>query len=1073
VSIAGGLRTVAKTFGVNVGRKGIGAATLAAAYGVGRLGAKTVTDAVKGATVGEFGLGGLAVAGAAGFWLGNKFGDSGEAPASAGGGATSAAVAAIQARTLEAVQIHTDNVVEAINQSTKQIIGAVDVVHKDVVRGTSNILSEIKTTNAGISSILSVSEAQTKLLRDMMEHLRRQEYVQRELLHEAKLGSGGGRPDGLGTSTPENISGASSGGSFWSMLASFFGDVAATGGTLAAGKYVKDRWFSPKRPVGPWDGKTGMSPSSGELASLVTKDQQLAAALRSGEKLTTSQIQERFGYATPNSARAAVSRVGQNSGGIINEGGVYRLRNIPGPSVPGVKAPNLSNVGRMISTTGRALEIGARFGKAGLMGAGLFGIDWLARKKQWLGENTNQILDNAYSVTNSLGDPLGMVGGSSSFIWNNFNISDIAKEYRNWTLPNSRTKDDDPFAVPQLIPGIDTGGILPSSVFNPSADPLAILNDPSRYDDRRDKDDDVKKYPLTSVFGGAGQDAMIPYLPFTGWAIEKDDLDPSTPGANELLPNAYDELEKLNWRGTELRGGAEDDLLMGESDGTETALRLEGEAIRSRSLSSNLRDLVIEGRSITFRADKITFEKPGGDALLGGIGEDTLGPSVSEYSPPWSPSTTYEKPENESSEYSTGGTPENKVTGTWKSDPSAPGFKEEEVNERANKVMDFFVSKGVSREIAAGFVGNMMIEAPGIDPGAYNKAENARGIAQWHKNRWDPLVQWAQSQGHDPNTLEGQLEMYWHELQTSEKKAWDKIRKAKNPSEAASLIDSEFERSSGEHRNRRIDAANTAYTLGTAEYKRTPIRPSSSGATSAEELINAGVNPKFAKNLASKINSLDPSVRGRYRDTVIDFYQKHGAEGYDLDIDQATRTVAEQNAIIRTGVKAASPRNTWHVPGPGTEGGAAVDFKIFKNGVLDAGTRGGNAYETILAPVASEHGLNNPISNDVGHFMAVELPKSRGGRSPRDFIDPSTWQTPTYVDRRVKDDNVALDRIEEAGPIKEKAEKETVVVQPIMTRERMITSQPPSNPEPISPKDDAITEYFQEGASSSTGSSPW
>ncbi len=132
---------------------------------------------------------------------------------------------------------------------------------------------------------------------------------------------------------------------------------------------------------------------------------------------------------------------------------------------------------------------------------------------------------------------------------------------------------------------------------------------------------------------------------------------------------------------------------------------------------------------------------------------------------------------------------------------------------------------------------------------------------------------------------------------------------------------------------------------------------------SAAELQANGVSPSMAGHLATQINSLDPSVQSRFTQTVIEFYRTYGNQGYDLDINQAARSTAEQQAIRSTGVKAASPNNSWH-----TAGGAA-DFTVLKNGKADTGTTLGNAYQTLLAPIAAMYGLVDPIKNDVGHFQ--------------------------------------------------------------------------------------------------------
>lgn len=150
---------------------------------------------------------------------------------------------------------------------------------------------------------------------------------------------------------------------------------------------------------------------------------------------------------------------------------------------------------------------------------------------------------------------------------------------------------------------------------------------------------------------------------------------------------------------------------------------------------------------------------------------------------------------------------------------------------------------------------------------------------------------------------------------------------------------------------------------------------------SSSTFTAAGATPSNARNLADKINSLDPSIQDRYTQTAVDFLNSYSSQGYQVTINQASRTSAEQRAIQATGVKAASPKNTWH-----TVGGAA-DFTVTLNGVADKGTKANNAYQALLAPIANANGLANPIKNDVGHFMPAELPKARGGRSIAQFIE--------------------------------------------------------------------------------------
>lgn len=89
-------------------------------------------------------------------------------------------------------------------------------------------------------------------------------------------------------------------------------------------------------------------------------------------------------------------------------------------------------------------------------------------------------------------------------------------------------------------------------------------------------------------------------------------------------------------------------------------------------------------------------------------------------------------------------------------------------NDNIEKIFNFFLSKGLSTEQAAGIAGNAMQESSG-DPAASNNG-NYLGIFQWSANdRWPGLVAWVEDQeelkqrGFGPDSLEGQLAFSWHE----------------------------------------------------------------------------------------------------------------------------------------------------------------------------------------------------------------------------------------------------------------------------------------------------------------------
>lgn len=83
-------------------------------------------------------------------------------------------------------------------------------------------------------------------------------------------------------------------------------------------------------------------------------------------------------------------------------------------------------------------------------------------------------------------------------------------------------------------------------------------------------------------------------------------------------------------------------------------------------------------------------------------------------------------------------------------------------NDNIERIFNYFIGKGLTREQAAGIAGNAMQESSG-DPTAVSSS-GYRGIFQWDKNiRWPRLEEFARNRGLDPNTLEAQLEFAYEE----------------------------------------------------------------------------------------------------------------------------------------------------------------------------------------------------------------------------------------------------------------------------------------------------------------------
>lgn len=131
-------------------------------------------------------------------------------------------------------------------------------------------------------------------------------------------------------------------------------------------------------------------------------------------------------------------------------------------------------------------------------------------------------------------------------------------------------------------------------------------------------------------------------------------------------------------------------------------------------------------------------------------------------------------------------------------------------SENAAKALEFFKSKGWTQEQAAGIVGNLQAESSrDLNPSAVGDGGKAYGIAQWHPDR---QANFERNLGNGKSirqsTFDEQLAFIQWELENTERKAANLLKGAKTASEAAQIFDQYYERSSGEHRGRRVANAN-------------------------------------------------------------------------------------------------------------------------------------------------------------------------------------------------------------------------------------------------------------------------
>lgn len=202
---------------------------------------------------------------------------------------------------------------------------------------------------------------------------------------------------------------------------------------------------------------------------------------------------------------------------------------------------------------------------------------------------------------------------------------------------------------------------------------------------------------------------------------------------------------------------------------------------------------------------------------------------------------------------------------------------------------------GMSPNVVAGFLGNFDVEG-GYD-GAVGDGGTAHGIAQLRGER---VTNFQRVIGKSPTdaTHEEQARFVLWEMQNPEAAGMttaqrDRILAAKSPQEAATLIDKFYERSSGKHRQRRVEAA-LRYAGGGGPRALLPGNTSSYRILSPEENAQRGLDPntRYQENATTKqITPLGGQDTPSYR---ILSPQENGQRGLDPNVRYQENTKTGQ-----------------------------------------------------------------------------------------------------------------------------------------------------------------------------------
>jgi hypothetical protein len=138
--------------------------------------------------------------------------------------------------------------------------------------------------------------------------------------------------------------------------------------------------------------------------------------------------------------------------------------------------------------------------------------------------------------------------------------------------------------------------------------------------------------------------------------------------------------------------------------------------------------------------------------------------------------------------------------------------------DNAEKAMNYFMDKGLTKAQAAGIVGNLDHEAPGVNPNQHQHGGPGFGIAQWEGPRKREEKEFAKEQGKTADDLKTQLDFAWKELNTTHRGALRGVERSHTPSQAARAFERGFEAASRPHMKAREQSALSAYNRPTGDF---------------------------------------------------------------------------------------------------------------------------------------------------------------------------------------------------------------------------------------------------------------
>lgn len=231
---------------------------------------------------------------------------------------------------------------------------------------------------------------------------------------------------------------------------------------------------------------------------------------------------------------------------------------------------------------------------------------------------------------------------------------------------------------------------------------------------------------------------------------------------------------------------------------------------------------------------------------------------------------------------------------------------------RISYVFGRLVERGMDPIVAAGYVGNFMVESgPSLNPAAVGDSGRALGIAQWN-DRGPALRAFAAKRGKDWHDLDTQIDFLFYEIETSEAAAYARIRAAKTPEEAALLVSQLFERPGVPHNERRV-----AFARSVAEQYADGRVPKWEGAALAPDGPIAPITTSRAYTRDGQVTAGDYRINVRYE--VVDASTLRAASA---DLQPRDRTTVSSDAQVAKIAAELDPARL--MPNPEAQNGAPI-----------------------------------------------------------------------------------------------------------------------------------------------------